>query len=139
VSPKKTDAGNPSDWLAFIEEDLGAVALLIRHRVSFHVCRSKLAEALEKALKADLIRRGWSLVKVHDLQKLCDHLAAYDESVADRLQRLVDELVESYTEGRYPGFDLDEPDWETLESQYQSVRNYVEELKKVITPHSNRE
>lgn len=139
MSPKKTDAGNPADWLAFIDEDLGAVALLVHHRVSFHVCRSKLAEALEKALKADLIRRGWSLAKVHDLQKLCDHLAAYDESVADHLQQLVDELVESYTEGRYPGFDLDEPDWETLDSQYQSVRNYVEELKKAITPHSNRE
>jgi len=134
VSPKKTDAGNPADWLAFVEEDLGAVALLVRHRVSFHVCRSKLAEALEKALKADLIRRGWSLVKVHDLQKLCDHLAAHEESVADRLQLLVDELAESYTEGRYPGFDLDEPDWETLETRCQSVRDYVEELKKAISP-----
>jgi len=44
--------------------------------------------------------------------------AAYDESDADRLQRLVDELVESSTEGRYPGCDFDEPEWETAESQY---------------------
>ena len=45
--PKKTDAGNPADWMAFVREDLAAVSLLLGNQVSFHVCRSKLSEALE--------------------------------------------------------------------------------------------
>ena len=132
--PKKTDAGNPADWMAFVREDLAAVSLLLGNQVSFHVCRSKLSEALEKALKADLIRRGWSLVKVHDLPKLCDLLAGYSESAADRLQQIVDELAESYTESRYPGFDLDQPDWEGLRRQVVTVQGYVDDLRKVIPP-----
>jgi len=120
--------------MAFVLEDLAAVSLLLGNRVSFHVCRSKLSEAMEKALKADLIRRGWSLVKVHDLPKLCDLLASYSESAADRLQQIVDELAESYTESRYPGFDLDAPDWEVLRRQFVTVQGYVDELRKVIPP-----
>jgi hypothetical protein len=52
--PRKTDSGNPRDWLAYAETDLDAVRLLVREQVAYPVCRSKLAEALEKALKADL-------------------------------------------------------------------------------------
>jgi len=85
-------------------------------------------------LKADLIQRGWSLVKVHDLPKLCDLLAGYSESAADRLQQIVDELAESYTESRYPGFDLDEPDWEELRQQFVAAQGYVDDLRKVIPP-----
>ena len=85
-------------------------------------------------MKAALIQRGWSLVKVHDLPKLCDLLAGYSESAADRLQQIVDELAESHTESRYPRFDLDEPDWEGLRRQFVTVQGYVDDLRQVIPP-----
>lgn len=65
--PRKTDSGNPRDWMAFVSVDLDAVKLLIEHETAFAVARAKPAEALEKALKADLIQRGWKLEKMHDL------------------------------------------------------------------------
>lgn len=92
--PRKTDSGNPRDWLAYSATDLDAVRLLVREQVAYPVCKSKLAEALEKGLKADLLNRGWTLEKTHDLQKLNDALACYDESAADKLQSLVDNLTE---------------------------------------------
>ena len=126
--PKKTDSGNPRDWLQYVKLDLDAVRLLAENEVSFVVCKSKLAEALEKAMKADLLERGWILEKIHDLQKLNDYLADYDKSAAETLQPTVDELAESYIEGRYPGFDLEEPQWPALRGLLDEITRYVDGL-----------
>ncbi|MBN1673972.1 MAG: hypothetical protein JXR37_23180 [Kiritimatiellae bacterium] len=56
--PRKTDSNEPADWVFFAEADLAAVQALAEREISFHVCSAKLAEALEKVLKAELIRLG---------------------------------------------------------------------------------
>ena len=101
--PRKTDVGNPAHWLEFACDDLAAVRVLLTAQTAYWVARGKLAEAFEKALKADLIRRGWRLEKTHDMQRLLDELAVSDPHTVDRLQPYVDELAESYTESRYRG------------------------------------
>ena len=126
---KKTEAGNPGDWLFFTNEDMKAVKVLYASKTSFTVCKSKLAEAFEKSIKADLISRGWKLEKIHDLQKLCDLLAVYDSPKAENIQNTVDELAGSYTECRYPGFDLEEPDWNNLEKLISVVESYINSLR----------
>ena len=40
------------------------------------LCRSKLAEVLEKVIKAQLLRQGWFLERTHDLLKLAGELEA---------------------------------------------------------------
>ena len=132
--PRKTDAGNPRDWLLYARADLEAVEALIQQRTAFVVCRGKLAEALEKLIKADLIARGWSLRKIHDLQALCDDLAAHDTAVASRLQPFVDALAESYTQSRYPGFDLADENWAELTKLVKEVRRYFGEAESRIRP-----
>ncbi len=42
--------------------------------VSFLGARGKLAEILEKILKAELLRVGWTLEKTHDLERLLQSL-----------------------------------------------------------------
>jgi HEPN domain-containing protein len=122
---KKTDAGSPGDWLDFASADLEAVNLLAKQKVAFRVCRSKLAEALEKILKADLIFRGWVLEKTHDLQRLADFLNEYDQSQTEKIQAVIDELAEAYTQSRYPGFDLDDSeDWQGLVVFIGTVEKY---------------
>lgn len=54
--PRKTDSNNPADWLAIAESELEAVQILARQEVCCDMCRGKLAEILEKMLKAELIR-----------------------------------------------------------------------------------
>ncbi len=61
--PRKTDANVPADWLWIGESDLDMVRLAAEREISFQGCRSKLAEILEKVLKAELIRLGWPLGK----------------------------------------------------------------------------
>jgi HEPN domain-containing protein len=127
---RKTDSGSRDDWLSFAEADLDAVRLLAEHEVSFRVCRSKLAEALEKLLKGDLVGRGWGLLKTHDLQHLCDELASRDAETATDIQSAVDELAEAYTEDRYPGFDFDDEDedWQGLGRLLVEVERYASSL-----------
>jgi HEPN domain-containing protein len=45
-------------------------------QISFTACRSKLAEVVEKTMKAELIRLGWTLERTHDLERLLDDLVA---------------------------------------------------------------
>jgi len=93
--PRKTDAGNPRDWLHLAGPDLDAVQTLVERQVAFPVCCSKLAEALEKLLKAQLIAHGWRLRKVHDLQVLREDLEGHVPQQAEALRAVVDELYRS--------------------------------------------
>lgn len=127
--PRKTDSNNPADWLFIAESELEGISRLVRLHVSHAMCRSKLAEILEKLIKAELIRNGWFLVKTHDLERLNDELRKYDPEFADELQVLVEELAEAYISGRYPGFDLDEPDWPLLERQAEEVAAVLAKVK----------
>ena len=130
--PKRTNAGNPRDWLEFADADLSAVQLLAEQQIAFNVCRSKLAESLEKLLKADLIWRGWALRKIHDLQALLDDLAGFDLERVNQIQPLVDELAEAYTQTRYPGFDLADEDWPRLLELLVRVQQYRQDLAASI-------
>jgi alkylhydroperoxidase family enzyme len=53
--PRKTDSNNPTDWLAIAESELEAIQLLVSREICCDMCRGKLAEILEKILKAELM------------------------------------------------------------------------------------
>src|SRR2546421_5717235 len=74
--PRKTDASNPADWVWMASSDLDVVRLAASQKIGFTACRSKLAEVLEKVMKAELIRLGWTLERTHDLERLLDELVA---------------------------------------------------------------
>ena len=119
--PRKTDANNPADWLWMAEADMEVVRMAGEKQLSFTTCRSKLAEVLEKVLKAELIRLGWRLEKTHDLDRLLDALLERQSDLASAIEPLCDALAEVYFTDRYPGFDLDEPDWPNLQRQIKDV------------------
>jgi hypothetical protein len=58
--PRKTDSSNPSDWLFIAESELEALQHLAGQEIAYAMCQSKLAEVLEKVLKAELIRLAGS-------------------------------------------------------------------------------
>jgi len=124
--PRKTDSNNPADWLFFAREDIDAVRLLAEREISFHLCQSKLAEALEKTLKAELIAKGWFLEKVHDLQKLIDELTELGSDIVEAAQPLAESLAEAYFSERYPGFDLEDPDWPGFREKLGKVGDVFE-------------
>lgn len=127
--PRKTDSKNPSDWLWIAEADLSVVRLAVEREVGFVTCRSKLAEVLEKVLKAELIRIGWPLEKTHELDRLLDRMVERGSDLVGMAEPLCDALAEVYFTDRYPGFDLDDPDWPRLRALVEQVTGLLQSVK----------
>lgn len=127
--PRKTNSKNPSDWLLIAASDMEFVRLAAEKEISFGGARSKLAEILEKILKAELIRTGWQLEKTHDLNRLFDLLVERNSDLLPAVEPLCDALVQVYFTDRYPGFDLDDPDWPKLRAQVADVTALLETVK----------
>ena len=132
--PRKSDANNPADWLWIAASDLEGLRLVAAQEVAFHASRGKLAEVLEKILKAELIRLGWPLEKTHDLQRLRDALVARNSDLAITVKLLCDGLAEAYMVTRYPGFDLDDPDWPALHQQIEAVGKLLDTVQARLAP-----
>jgi HEPN domain-containing protein len=132
--PRKTDSNNPADWLFLVEADVEAIGLLAANEIGYPVCRSKLAEALEKILKAELIRVGWFLEKTHDLEILLGELQARKSDLVSPVEPLCDALAEVYFSNRYPGFDLDDPDWPNFREHLEQVKKLLLTVKSRVPP-----
>jgi len=128
--PRKTDSNNPADWLAFAESDLAGLEVLAQCELSPQLCSSKLAEVLEKILKAELIRLGWILEKTHDLEKLANELNARGSDLVGEIRPLSTALAEVYFADRYPGFDLEDPDWHVFRQQLAQVKSVFLKVKQ---------
>jgi len=127
--PRKTDSSNPADWIWIAESDLDAIRLLAEREIGYPLCRSKLAEVLEKILKAELLRIGWFLEKTHDLDKLLDHLQSRGSDLVTAAEPLCDALAELYFTDRYPGFDLDDPDWPDFRAKLDRVTTLLKTIQ----------
>ena len=114
------------------ESDLEGVRALAERELSYHLCRSKLAEVFEKVLKAELIRLGWFLQKTHDLEKLAGELRSLKSDLVAQVKPLCTTLAEVYFSDRYPGFDLDDPDWPDLRTKLTQVTRLLETVKARI-------
>lgn len=127
--PRKTDSHNPADWLFIAESEIEALRVLAPQEIGYAMCRSKLAEVVEKVMKAELIRLGWFLEKTHDLEKLLGELQARRYDLAAKFEPLSDELAEAYFTGRYPGFELEDHNWPTLRVQLDQVTQVLTTVK----------
>ena len=130
--PRRTDSNNAADWLAFAESDNQGLAALARQELSPQLCSSKLAEVLEKILKAELIRLGWFLERTHDLEKLANELQARGSNLTAEVRPLSTALAERYFADRYPGFDLDDPDWPAFRKQLAQVDALLQKVKQSL-------
>jgi HEPN domain-containing protein len=102
---------------------------LADQEIAYELCRSKLAEVIEKLIKAELIRLGWVLEKTHDLRKLFGELAARRSDLTLQLRALVTGYAELYFMARYPGFDLEDPDWPTLRDDVAVTEALLAQIK----------
>ena len=108
------------------------VRMAAEKEISFAAARSKLAEILEKILKAELLRIGWSLEKTHDLDRLLQSLIERNSDLAPTATPLCDALADVYFTDRYPGFDLDDPDWPRLRAQVEQVTALLRSVKSHV-------
>jgi HEPN domain-containing protein len=127
--PRKTDSNNPADWLHIVDSDMEVLRVAVREELGYSLCRSKLAEALEKIIKAELIRTGWPLEKTHDLETLHERLSERGSDLVPLTAPLCAGLAEAYFTDRYPGFDLEDPDWPKLREQLGQIEALLAKVK----------
>ena len=131
--PRKTDSNNPADWLWIAGSDLPMIRAAAEGEFSFAAAHSKLAEVLEKIIKAELLRLGWRLEKTHDLNRLALALRRHGSPAETTATPLCSELAEVYFTDRYPGFDLDDPDWPVLRAQVEQVAALLAAVQARLT------
>ena len=130
--PRKTDSRNPADWLWISAGDLEVIRLATAAEIGFPMLKSKLAEVVEKIMKAELIRTGWRLERTHDLDRLLELMAERKSDLAARFEPLCDTLAEAYFTNRYPGFDLDDPDWPALREEIRLAAALLAEVQSRV-------
>jgi HEPN domain-containing protein len=135
--PRKTDSNNPADWLFIAESELEGLRHLSGQEIAHTMCRSKLAEVLEKVIKAELIRLGWFLEKTHDLLRLARELEARKSGLSASARPLALSLAGAYLTTRYPGFDLDDPDWPAIRAQIEQVTALLERVREKLETTSS--
>ena len=123
--PRKTDSGNPADWIFIADSDLDMIRLSAQEEVAYPGCRSKLSEVIEKLLKAELIRTGWFLKKTHDLIELGEELAQRSPDLLPIAKPLCEAFAQVYFTDRYPGFDLEDPDWPAFRAHLAQVEHLL--------------
>lgn len=101
MSPQESDF--PEYWIRLAGRDIRMFQILMREDepegAGFH-----LQQATEKFFKAYLIRRGWRLVRTHNLVDLLDEASLYDPSIAE-FRDVCDEVRKYYFASRYPWED----------------------------------
>ena len=59
-------------------------------------------------------------------------LRAWDAELANSMQPLCTSLAEVYFSGRYPGFDLEDPDWPDFRAKLEQVRRVLETVRERV-------
>ena len=102
--PRKTDSHNPGDWIHIAASDMDMVQMAAENEISFAGARSKLAEILEKILKAELLRLDWTLEKTHDLNRLLQSLVERNSDLVPAIEPLCNALAQVVLQGSLSRF-----------------------------------
>ena len=96
------------EWVEKADEDLLSLASLLKHKEGSPSTGCFLAQqAIEKLLKALIVRQGDELEKVHDLVVLSNKIKIFVPEI-ERFFKEITVLTRYYIETRYPG---DYPDF----------------------------
>ena len=114
------------DWYSKGTLDIRRTEILLENNdpegAAFH-----LQQALEKYLKGFLIRKGWRLERIHDLEDLLDHAIDYD-STLEVFRSLCQEVTEYYIEERYPFLISSELTGNEVRSKLSEAKKFIEKL-----------
>jgi len=118
----------PDDWYARGEADLSAAEILLKNRGDVQVAAALVQQGLEKHLKGWLLSKGWTLVRIHDLQRLLDDAVAFEPGLT-KYYGLCEKLTAFYFIDRYP-FVVKPPKTAAVRNALTKAREFVAELGK---------
>ena len=124
MDPK--ESMQPDDWHRRGEADLSAAEILLENEGDPQVAAALVQQGVEKHLKGWLLARGWTLVRVHDLQRLLDDAVTYEPGLVGYYP-LCERLTGYYYIERYP-FLGDPPGEGVALKALADAQDFVEDL-----------
>ena len=67
------------------------------------------------------------------MERLRKELRTRDAELAGSIQPLCTSLAEVYFTGRYPGFDLEDPDWPDFRAKLEQVTRLLEKVRTRVS------
>ena len=120
----------PKDWVTKAEADLRAAERLLEGEdldiAAFHV-----QQAIEKLLKGFLLRQGWQLRRIHELEALLNEAVTYDATL-ERYRELCTVATEYYIAERYPYEEAVSVTREQLAQQLAETKTLWERVRKTL-------
>jgi len=129
--PGTTESSYPQDWFRIAAEDLRRVRRRLEEG-DIDDAAFRLQQAIEKYLKGYLLRRGWPLQRIHDVEALLSEAIRHDRKL-EAYRPLCRQVANYYLIERYP-FIEEGPGREEVQEAYRAARALVARL----APHRRR-
>lgn len=121
-------SGYADDWLRIAEKDWQRAerALIQNDPELAGFC---LQQALEKFLKAFLLRRGWTLRRIHDLEALLDDAVTHAPALS-AFRPVCQQITKYYMLERYPPLASPGLTLEEARNSLEAAKGLVELLRR---------
>jgi HEPN domain-containing protein len=113
----------PLDWLKIARKDWRRVQNMLEKKDA-EAAGFFLQQSLEKYLKGFLLRQGWKLKKIHELDALLDDAVKYNPNLKV-FYELCDRVAGYYFADRYPPFVAEEIACEDIEKDMEEAKKFV--------------
>lgn len=113
------------DWLKIARKDFQRVKRNLKDKDP-ESAGFFLQQCVEKYLKAFLLKRGWKLRKIHELDALLDEAIKYDANLG-AFYKLCERITGYYFADRYPPLEA-APTLEEVEKDFKEVEGFIHTL-----------
>ncbi|MBI2341072.1 MAG: HEPN domain-containing protein [Deltaproteobacteria bacterium] len=117
------DSPNFGDWLVIARKDRGRIDIMLEED-DVEAAAFFLQQSLEKHLKAFLLKNGWKLKKVHELDALLDDASKFDNGL-ERFRDLCERVSGYYFAERYPPLGTIELTREDIEKDVGEAGQFI--------------
>ncbi len=101
------ESSYPAEWFRIAEKDLARVEQCLRAGDS-ELAGFCLQQAVEKFLKGFLLKHGWELRRIHDLEALLDDACAHLAGI-ESFRQVCQRITKFYLMQRYPLASVSRP------------------------------
>lgn len=117
-----------AEWFERGRHDIETAQLLYNHRGYTDTIAYHLQQALEKYLKGFLVLHGKKPPKIHELDTLLNHIAAFDHSLMSFLD-LCEKASRYYIEDRYPPGPVAEYGYQEIKTDLDRACELIMEIR----------
>ena len=120
----KLESLRSDDWLEIARKDWNRIAIMLKANDT-EAASFFLQQSVEKYIKAYLLKQGWELRKIHELDALLDDVVRYAQEL-EAFREICERVSGYYMVDRYPLFRTRELTCEEIEKDMAEARKLIQ-------------